>query len=195
MRRRGQLLNREQPVEDEVIDLTDRLAPYEHSAYRIQPQEPAVEPEAPAPSFLELHPWQPLPPLDRPPPDEPAQGPADSVAPITLEPEPLDAPAASPVVQEVEDLDPVAQEAEDLDSLVAADVPAPEEPEDLDVVLAELVRDEAEALEAAMSPVIADAGPRIAGPKQPRNEPCACGSGRKHKRCCGQKPATSQPLP
>ena len=28
--------------------------------------------------------------------------------------------------------------------------------------------------------------PRTAEPKVGRNEPCQCGSGKKHKKCCGQ---------
>jgi uncharacterized protein YecA (UPF0149 family) len=98
------------PDDDEIIDLTDRLAPYASSALRMpEPQAPA-EPDHPEPAT-----W-----------------------------------------------DPAGLE---LDWVVAT------------TASEELAHHE----ELAPEPTVIVS----ARPRQPRNEPCACGSGRKYKRCCG----------
>jgi uncharacterized protein YecA (UPF0149 family) len=50
------------------------------------------------------------------------------------------------------------------------------------------------AIESAKIPVTQQSQPAHSG--TPRNAPCPCGSGQKHKRCCGKEaPPVLHPLP
>ncbi len=163
------LSNRRRELDDEVVELDDRLAPYEGLAWRASEQQSRVESVGPAPTSL-VDSWPPSPLRLDPVPQRVSQ----------VEPEEAPAPEVGPAA-------PLAEEPETPDTVPTAPLVA-EEPGALDAVLAELVKEEAEALETALSPVVERAVALGTTARQPRNELCACGSGRKHKRCCGQRP-------
>jgi hypothetical protein len=60
-------------------------------------------------------------------------------------------------------------------------------PQDADEVDDGLAYDDEEAWAASASEYVEVAEPYRAPPKVGRNEPCPCGSGKKHKKCCGRR--------
>ncbi len=169
---RAHLSKRGRERDDEVVELTDRLAPYEGLAWRASEQPSRVEPVRPAPTSMVAG------RLPRP-------RRLDTVPQRVLQVEPQEAAPAP----EVGPAEPIGVEPATPDTVPAASLVA-EEPGTLDAVLAELVKEEAEALETALIPLVTERAVALGmtASRQPRNEPCACGSGRKHKRCCGQRP-------
>ena len=71
---------------------------------------------------------------------------------------------------------PIAPFAKEFAKHVAADDKAMHA--SLDAVMAELPAE-------VIAPTAAGSTVRAAGPQVGRNDPCPCGSGKKHKKCCG----------